>query len=146
MASNDWVKYICRYCDTEITDFKFIPPDCECEGFKEAKEKWLEEFRSQPDYEPPLEPEEYDEKYPQTFLGERLVTDKDSAHKLKLEARKYGDGEGLTVWIPFPHKLDEESEEESEGAGLCWDFTDKDAEALHDLLTEYLEVKNERKS
>jgi len=137
----EWIRTYCKFCNKELEEYKFFPPDCDCDEYKKVKEEWLEEYRSSPDYEPPLEPEEFEKKYPQTYLGERLVLDKDSHHKLKLEARQYKDGEGLTVWIPFPKKLDSLDEEENDGAGLCWDFTDRDAEALHDLLTEYLEKK-----
>lgn len=127
------IRTYCSFCEKELEDYKIFPPKCDCEGFHKYEEKRLEEIKSDSDYEPPLEEGEYDKKYPQMFLGERLVLDKDGHHKLKLEARKYDDGEGLRIWIPF---FDDEND-----AGICWDFTDKDAEALHDLLSEYLESK-----
>jgi hypothetical protein len=148
------MRYVCNFCDQEIPGDSILPPDCECEGYKAERQRQIEEFKASDDYDPPLSKEDYDKKYPQTYKGERLVQDKDGIHKLKLEARKYGDGEGLTVWIPFPYKLEEklkdgleqagtEEEDDGEGAGLCWDFTKPDAGALYDMLGEYLGVKRD---
>lgn len=139
ISPSDWIDYVCVFCKAHLEKKTVLPPDCECVGYKAAHEEWLKEFRSRPDYEPPLLPEEYDKKYPITFFGERLIVDKDSHHKLKLEARQFSGGEGLSVWIPFPYQKGDT--EEDEGAGLGWDFTDNDAEALHGLLTEYLEKR-----
>lgn len=126
--SRDWIKYQCSFCNQYLEADSFIPPSCECDGARAAKEKWLEEIRSAPDYEPPLLPEEYNEKYPVTFSGKRKVGD----HSLRLEARKYKDGEGVCMWIPF------NDEDEENDSGLAWDCSDDDAVALHELLGEYL--------
>lgn len=129
---SEFIKYVCKFCDKVFPDeeVKFIPPSCSCEDYKKARAKWLEEYRSSPDYEPPLLPEEYEKKYPVTFKSEKVVED----NKLKLEARQYEDGEGLTVWKP----LDPDDEG---SAGICYDFTDKDAIALYEMLEEYLKRK-----
>jgi len=136
----DWINYHCKFCNKKLENASILPPSCDCDEFVRVKEEWLEDYRNQPDYEKPLTSDEYNKKCPQTYFGERLVADKDGCHKLKLEARKYGDGEGLSVWHPFPYKKEDEEEEE-EGGGLCWDFTSDDAAALHDMLGEYLEKK-----
>lgn len=138
----EFIDYHCKFCKEKLENVSVIPPDCTCEGYTKAREEWLEEFRAQPDYQAPLDREEYDKKYPQTYLGERLVVDKDASHKIKLEARQYSESEGLTVWVPFPYKKEGEEDEDEEGAGLCWDFTSGDADALYDMLGEYLEKKN----
>jgi hypothetical protein len=141
LSPSDWIDYKCAFCKAILEKITVLPPDCDCEGYKTAHEEWLEEYRSRPDYQPPLVPEEYEKKYPVTYFGERLIFDKDGTHKLKLEARQYNGGEGLCVWIPFP-RLDEDGNETGEdNSGLAWDFTDYDAEALHDLLGEYLEKR-----
>jgi hypothetical protein len=136
----EWIKTFCKFCDKELEDYKFFPPDCTCSGYKEAKEFLRQQRENDPEHQEMLTPEQYNKKFPSVFKGERVVQDKDGSHKLKLEARKYDDGEGLCVWIPFP-PMDGEDPEDAEGSGLCWDFTDKDAKALHELLTDYLEKK-----
>jgi hypothetical protein len=131
-----WLKIYCRFCNQPIEDFKIFPPGCKCDGYKEAKEKRLEEIKNEPGYEKPLGPEEYDKKFPITFKGSHIVQDKDGEHKLVLEARACGDSEGLEVYIPFD--MDKE-----DGASLSWGFTDVDAVALHRLLSEYLIKKSQ---
>lgn len=142
MSNDEWVKYICRFCDKELTGFNVIPPRCKCEGYKNAWSERRKEIENEPDYEPPLEPGEYDKKYPQTYIGEKLILDEDGSHKIKLEARKYDDGEALCIWRPFAPDPEEE-EDELEGCGLALDITDNDAKGLYELLSEYLGEKDE---
>ena len=126
----DWVKHICQFCDKELEEFKLLVPECLCEEFQKAKDQYKQELKdSQP---PVVSEEEYDSKYPAVYLGERLILNstEEGAHKLKLEARKYEDGTGLCVWQTFPGISDD--------AGLAWDFSHIEAQALQDLLAEYL--------
>jgi len=123
----------CNFCGKVAVD-KFLP-SCDCEGYTKAEEEYLKEIRK--DAEPEMTPQEFDAKFPKTYCGERLVITKDGGHKIKLEARKYADGEGLCVWIPFPAPP-ENADEDDGNTGLCWDFGAKDAEALYDMLGEYL--------
>jgi hypothetical protein len=139
MMMREWIRTYCKFCDKELEDYKYFPPNCDCEGYKEAEEFERQQIENDPEHQEVLTTEQFNEKFPQTYLGERVVQDKDGTHKLKLEARNYQDGEGLTVWIPFPRR--DGDDDYDEGAGLCWDFTDGDAKALHELLTEYLEKK-----
>jgi len=132
----DWINIHCKFCNKLIEDYSFFPPDCDCKEYKKAKDDWLMEIHNSEDYEPPLTAEEYDEKYPEIFNDFRIIKDKDGEHKIRLEARKFSDGEGLTVSIPFDIE-----DNEDESVGLCWDFSDRDAKALHEMLTEYLKGK-----
>lgn len=130
------IKHICNFCDSEI-ESSFFGLNCNCEGFLKRKEEMVQELQSNLEKS---SKEEYDLKYPVTFQSERLIKEKDSIHKLKLEARKFQSGEGLSVWIPFPHKKFEDSPEEmQEGSALVWDFTKADAKGLYSMLGEYLE-------
>ena len=127
----DWINYHCKFCNVQLESQSLLPPNCECDGFVEAKAAWLEEYRKSEEYRKPLTPEEMDKEHPLTYFGEVTVEAYDSFHTLKLEARKYEGGEALTVSIPI-------SEEEDRGS-YGWDFLDTDAIALRDLLNEYLE-------
>lgn len=131
MMKSEWIKVYCRFCNQPIEGWKVLPPGCMCEGYLQAREEWVEKQKEDPDYEPPLSEEEYNNKYPVTYSGERIVQDKDSMHKLCLEARQFDDGKGLCVWVPF----------ENSNAGLCWDMSEGDAQALYELLGEYLKEK-----
>ncbi len=138
---SDWVTYTCVFCQASLENVSILAPRCECEEYILAREKWVEDYRNDPDYQEPPAPEDYDKEFPVVYAGDRLIVDKDGTHKLKLEARQYPGGQGLCVWIPFPHKVAEDMEETHDDSGLAWDFTDNDAAALHDLLGEYLEKK-----
>lgn len=134
---SDRINVSCRFCGKSLDDYKFFPPSCDCEEYKAAEAKRIEELKSEPGYAEQLSGDEYNKKYPIVFKGNREVNEIDSSHKVILEARQYPTGVGLVVSVPF------EVEGVDVDGGLCWDFTNKDAEALYSLLREYLEGKNE---
>jgi hypothetical protein len=132
MQPNDFHIVTCRFCGKVIDCSRYFPGDCDCEEWKRRHALWLEDYRNSADYQEPLSEEEYEKKYPVTFKGECQVEDQ----TLKLEARAYEDGEGLTVWKPF--KKRDGDDEDIGDSGICFDFTDKDAKALYRLLAQYL--------
>lgn len=125
----EWINVTCKFCGLKLEGYKFFPPECTCDGYKSAREEWLELQLNDPDYQEVLTQEQYDEKYPKTFSGRKTVECKDGTHQMIMEARDFGEDEGLFVCIPF--------ESGDDDAGLGWDFTKPDARAMLELLTEY---------
>jgi len=121
-------KTVCRFCEKDLSDYKILPPDCDCDDYSVAKDIFLKELNNQVREE--LTPET---DYPVTYTGDRLVVEEDGAHKLRLTARKYGAREGLVVSIPIPNPSG------GPDAELGLDITDRDVPALVSLLNEYLE-------
>jgi len=130
--TKEWIKYTCRFCEEELEDFKFLIPQCECEGYQNAKADHLKEIENSPDFQPDMSQQEYDKKYPQVYFEDRLIFNNEDAegYKLTLEARRFSKGIGLSILRTFPGI--------SKDVTLAWDFSHIDAEALHDLLSDYL--------
>lgn len=135
---NNFIKYVCRFCQQELLTAAFFPPHCTCEGYTQATQLWVQEYHLQNNNKKAFTSTEYDKLHPKVFDGERLIKDKDATHKLKLEARRYKDTVGVVAWKPFPYKSSEDLVEDPEGAGIAFDLTHPEAEALWDLLNEYL--------
>ena len=57
------------------------------------------------------------------------------------EKIEYHDGIGCCIWIPFSILLDDENE--SDDAGLCWDFGFEDIDDLINLLEKLKKVEAE---
>lgn len=136
--------YHCNFCDKKLDDGRVLPEDCDCEEYVKARDTMIEEYKNSDQYQKPMTREEYDEQYPVVFSSESLVQDQDEVHKLKLEARKYQNGLGFCVWYPIPRDADEENidDKDAEDSGLCFDFTDNDAKALYDMLTDFFSGEN----
>ena len=131
---NNWIHFVCTFCDEVLAKDALLSPRCECEGFKSALEGWLESY-VEPNQKAPRE--EYNKRYPIVFESERLIFDEDSTHKIKLEARSFDGREAVTVCIPIP-QINKDGEEVDDTAGYAWDCTKSDARALYDMLREYL--------
>jgi hypothetical protein len=138
---NKWIKYTCKFCDTELEEFKFLPSECKCDEYQKAKEKWVKRSKEEIAKQSQKEQEEYDKKYPIVFQEDRLILEKNTYHKLVLEARQYKKEVGLTVRIPFAYE-DKDGKIKEDG-GLAWDLSLLDGRALHDLLGEYLDAIDE---
>ena len=130
--TREWIKYTCRFCEEELEDFKFLIPQCECEGYQNAKADHLKEIENSPDFQPDMSQKEYDQKFPIVHFDDRLILGENTeeGYKLTLEARRFTQGIGLSILRTFPGV--------SKDVSFAWDFSHVDAEVLHDLLSDYL--------
>jgi hypothetical protein len=130
----EWIKTTCRFCGKEV-ESRYWPGDCDCEEYIKAKEEWLEEEKNSPDYREPLSEEEFEKEYPEIYYGRKTINEEEKRF-IGLSCRKFEDGYGFCVFLPFY----DEKTGVVEDSGLCFDFAEEHVPSFLEMLSEAVEA------
>jgi hypothetical protein len=129
MKKVKFYKTFCNFCGKEF-DEENILLECDCEEYKRAIKKFMEEIEEEPGYRAPLDSEEYEKRYPEIYSGKKCISEKYKKY-IALSVRKVDDGYNFCVFYPFVNENGE-----IEDTGMCLDMDFEDVPFLLEMISE----------